>query len=385
MELKVVTEEWRPIVLDGSQTRYLVSNLGNIWSVINGKLLNPSVSSGYKYVTLSHEGKKYKNNIHRLVAITFIANPNNLEYVNHKNGDKFDNRLENLEWTTPSGNKQHATDTLGADGPRVGVYQYSLDGTEFIAHYDSIAEAARQTGTSQTGITDACRGKYNMSGGFTWRYVDATRLIEDREPEGFRHPDHPNYIITSDGKVYSSMFRKYMTQQTDKNGYQCVSLCTKGHKQNFVVHVMVAKFFVHNPDPLNKIYVNHINNKRDDNDYRNLEWVTHAENIDHAYKHGGLRKKLGPVVQYDNLGNEIQRFISISEAARAFKVTPSAISIACDGTGNCCGFRWKYADLVPMPNALLLNIVPIYTNKDNINSQQPPTSETKHLTLSIIN
>ncbi|CAH6419400.1 HNH endonuclease [uncultured virus] len=357
MELKVITEQWRPVSINGSESGYFISNQGNIWSSKSESLLNPGLCSGYKYVILYHENRKHKLSVHRLVAITFIPNPNNLKYVNHRNGNVSDNRVDNLEWISSSGNKQHATKILQVNGPKVGVDQYSLDGTIFIAHYDSIAEASRQTGTPQTGIVFACRGKYKSSGGFKWKYTDATRLIEDPQPEGMRHQNHPCYIITNTGKIYNTATRKYLTLHSDKNGYQCVSLCTNGNKQNFVVHVLVARFFVPNPDPVNKIYVNHINNKRDDNDCRNLEWVTQSENINHAYRHGGLAKKLRSVIQYDMNSVEIQRFVSVSEAARFINVDPSGIHQACKGTmQQHHGFKWKFADEMPINKYLSLNI-----------------------------
>lgn len=190
-------------------------------------------------------------------------------------------------------------EVLGVGSWGVGVDQYSLDGTKFIAHYDSVAEAARQTGAPDAGIIRTCRGQNKSSGKFVWKYSDNTRLIDDIEPEGVKHPDHPAYIITNTGRIYNTGTRKYLALRTDANGYKGVSLCTNGNRQNFVVHVLVATFFVTNPDPETKRYVNHINSKRDDNDYRNLEWVTQPENINHAYKHGGLKKKLRPVIQYD--------------------------------------------------------------------------------------
>lgn len=358
MELRVITEQWKPIIMNGITFNYLISNFGNVWSPRSNMFLKQSLSSGYNHVTLRNDRNISKFSIHRLVATMFIDNPNSLEYVNHKNGNKLDNRVENLEWLSPSENKRHGSNVLKANGPKVGVDQYSLDGSTFIAHYDSIAEASRQTWTSNTGITSVCRGKYKSSGGFIWRYSDVSRTLEDTEPEGLRHPDHPDYIITNNGKIYNTSTRKYLALHNDRNGYTCVSLCTNGRKQNFVVHVLVAKFYVYNPDPINKIYVNHINNVRDDNDYRNLEWVSQSENIDHAYKYGGLAKKQRAVIQYDLLNNEINRFISINEASRMINGDSSGIHQVCNGLmGHYYGFRWKYANVIGNNISLSLNII----------------------------
>lgn len=110
------------------------------------------------------------------------------------------------------------------------------------------------------------------------------------------------------------------------------------------------------------LYVNHINSKRDDNDYRNLEWVTQVENIDHAYKHGGLAKKRKPVIQCDEHFNEIQRFESVSAAARAIRGDHSGIHQVCQGKmQHYHGFKWKYADAVVTSPKLTLNIVDIKT------------------------
>lgn len=133
------------------------------------------------------------------------------------------------------------------------------------------------------------------------------------------------------GKIYSIVSGKYIVQRTDKNGYKCASIYTNKQRKNVVVHILVATLFIRNLDPVNKIYVNHINSKRDDNNYDNLEWVTQSENIIHAYKYGGLNKKLKPVSQCDESFNEIRRFVSASEAARTFGVNGSAIYQACNG------------------------------------------------------
>ena len=128
--MQIITEEWRPVV--GYENRYEVSNFGNVKSlkrdIITSRciykketfILKFANRTGYHVVKLYDglaKGKSYQ--AHRLVAISFIPNPNNYPFINHKNGIKNDNRVENLEWCTNSQNVQHAYDT-GLTNPKRG-------------------------------------------------------------------------------------------------------------------------------------------------------------------------------------------------------------------------------------------------------------------------
>lgn len=127
-------EIWKSV--PGYDEFYEVSNKGNVRSkerkvranirnvkerLIKGKMLKKNLKkNGYYTVDLSKNAKTKTVSVHRLVALAFIPNPNNLPVVNHKNGIKTDNRVENLEWTTHASNHQHAE----AIGLRENVGQY---------------------------------------------------------------------------------------------------------------------------------------------------------------------------------------------------------------------------------------------------------------------
>lgn len=108
-----MTEEiWRDI--DGYEGFYQVSNLGNVRRLNKTKpprILKQSLCRLYLRVDLCRDGKRKSCSVHRLVAETFIPNPDNKPEVNHIDGDKLNNRAENLEWCTSSENQLHAVAT----------------------------------------------------------------------------------------------------------------------------------------------------------------------------------------------------------------------------------------------------------------------------------
>lgn len=102
-------EQWSPVVIDGLLYNYQVSNLGRI-KRNDGYILKPTKrKDGYMCVTLRRNEKKKTMLVHRLVISAFIPNPNNLPQVNHKDEDKTNNRLDNLEWCTNKYNANYGT------------------------------------------------------------------------------------------------------------------------------------------------------------------------------------------------------------------------------------------------------------------------------------
>lgn len=118
------------------------------------------------------EGKAKRYLIHKLVAETFIENPNDYKYINHKDNNTKNNKIENLEWCTQSYNIQYAYDKGNKIPPHMkAVNQYSLSG-KFIKTWNSLSEAGRELNIYSTNIGKVCKGKRNQTGGYKWAYTE---------------------------------------------------------------------------------------------------------------------------------------------------------------------------------------------------------------------
>lgn len=168
-------EEWSDIA--GYEGLYQISNYGEIKSSYTNKILKPNhENTGYLTVALYKSSKVRRCKIHRIVAETFIANEHKKPVVNHKNGDKTDNRVQNLEWATHKENMQHAFATglkVGVNHPNnkksIPVAQYDKN-MNFVKLYPSINEAGRN-GFRTEEICKCCKGKKKTTGGYIWRYA----------------------------------------------------------------------------------------------------------------------------------------------------------------------------------------------------------------------
>lgn len=147
---------------------YWVSNLGRFKNsfgiiVINSK---PTLS-GYRVVGI--DNATYR--LHRVVAQTFIENPENKEQVNHIDGNKTNNAVNNLEWVTNQENQIHKFKTgLGNNFTRK-IGQYDLE-DNLIKEFGSIVGAAKELNIGKSGIWGVCKNRYKQTGGFIFKYLD---------------------------------------------------------------------------------------------------------------------------------------------------------------------------------------------------------------------
>ena len=160
-------EIWKDI--QGYEGLYQVSNLGRVRSR-NGLIHLNTNNYGYKHVTLSKSNVQKTALVHRLVAEAFIENPFELPQINHKDGNKNNNAVINLEWTTQKDNNRHAIKTNLRKAKRILLVDSE---NNIVKEFNNRMEINDFLGRKvcQDSITRCCNGKRKTAYGFSWRYA----------------------------------------------------------------------------------------------------------------------------------------------------------------------------------------------------------------------
>lgn len=188
-------EIWKDI--KGYEGLYQVSNLGNIKSFSKKRnhqdeiILKPWLSHGYPTVGLFKNNIGIQRRVHRLVAENFIKKENkNHNIVNHKDGDKTNNNIKNLEWCTQKENVAHAINnhlfnphnqnhskTKFKRRNLKPIIQLDKNG-KVLKKWACIADVERELGYKNSHITECCKGKLKSSRGYIWKYEEKERIIK---------------------------------------------------------------------------------------------------------------------------------------------------------------------------------------------------------------
>lgn len=177
MKILAIDEKW----IKNYENLYSISKDGVVTSYVHKKprkMRNDIDKDGYFRIVLCKNKTRKKYFVHRLVAQTFILNPENKPEVNHKNGIKYDNRVQNLEWVTRKENEIHAykNGLANSNGAKrhnsKAVIQLSKNSDKIIREYESIRQAERETGIHNESISMVCNNKQKTAGNFVWRFKE---------------------------------------------------------------------------------------------------------------------------------------------------------------------------------------------------------------------
>ena len=266
----------------------MIDEDGNIYNTLTNQYLKGNIGeNGYKYYRLSKNGKKKMYYTHRLVAEHYIDNPNNLPVVNHIDGNKLNNNVNNLEWVTYSENTKHWKDNNNIVRKATEYYKEDLPNE-------------------------------------IWK-------------------EYKNYYVSSCGRVRHKV-KNNLLKPSLTCGYYKVRLSENGLVEDCMIHKLVYKVFNGEYDT-NKYIIDHINGDKLDNRIENLRLLTNSENTNAALYETKTNSSAKSVAQYTLDGEFLKSFPSIRLAAKELGLDSSTISKVCRGINKTHGgYIFKYIE-----------------------------------------
>jgi hypothetical protein len=329
---------------------YIIYKSGKVYSMKAKRYLENNERDGYHFLSLyNKDGKREQHGVHRLVAFAYLDNDDFEVYtfVNHKDGNKLNNQLSNLEWCTPTHNMQHAVKTgLTKHGGKF-VYRCDING-DILAEYESITVAVKESKTSRRTIIKSLQtGK--LYGNYIWKYKEKEEIKEkfrELEDEMWFYLELPVYKdiykISSNGRIWSDFSTKFLKPSEKDDGYLRINF----QRKMYYIHILVATMFVEMPADIDdkRYIVNHIDGNKQNNCHWNLEWITQKQNVQHAHSIGSFKKRR-KVVQLDLDLNVVEIYANttkVFESNSKFKV--QTISSACSKRMPAYDYFWLYEE-----------------------------------------
>lgn len=261
-----IFEIWKPII--NFEGRYFISNNGNIKSIkqLKNKTLIERIKkplldkhTGYLKTQLLKNGKYYNFFIHRLIAEYFILNPNAYEIVHHKDGNKINNYISNLEWTTRKNNRIYSI--INKKSSKHAISKLKL--------YPPLKEIEKIVNSP---FVEIWKNIINYEG--LYQVSNYGRI------KSLNRTDSNNH------KIFEKILKPIFSGTANT-----INLYKNGYKQRVSIHRIVANHFI--PNLFNYPIINHLNGNKKDNRFTNLEWCTYSINHKHAYEIGLKQPKRG--------------------------------------------------------------------------------------------
>ena len=283
MDNSIVEEVWKVI---SSFPDYEASTFGNIRNRTTLKVITFHENQGYLTSHLYRDKKRCPVKAHRLVAETFVENPDNKECVNHIDKNRSNNNINNLEWTTIQENNSHKIQTNFKYQKSFtrAVWMCDKETKQKLRKFKDANEAAVFINKDKqkviaSKIRCVANGDRLSTYGYYWEYEPYPSIEGELWKDITFIPEANGYEISSEGRLRNSKGTMFFGHKDD-NGYIRVCINEKLYR----MHILVAKAFL--PNPEDKPHVNHKDGVRDNNKLENLEWVTRSENMQHAYDTG---------------------------------------------------------------------------------------------------
>lgn len=266
---------------------YEIDENGNVYNVCSKKFLKGSIGeNGYRYYRLSKNNHKKMFYAHRLVAEYFLLNPDNLPVVNHKDGNKLNNNVNNLEWVSYSDNTKH--------------WHKNKEKIQINREY----------------------------------------YIEDLPNEEWKQ--YKNYLVSSYGRVRHKK-NNNLLKPSLACGYYKVRLSNNGLAEDYLIHKLVWELFSNCDIPDYNTVIDHIDGNKLNNNINNLRKITLSENVKAALYEQKTNSSAKRVGQYSLDGELLNVFVSTRKAAEELNLDSSTISKVCRGKNKTHGgFIFKY-------------------------------------------
>ena len=273
-------EEMKRVILDGEETPFMITKNGMLYREDTGNWYKPFENSGYLSYHLKWKNRTYPKRIHRLVAEAYIPNPENKPFVHHKDHNRYNNSVENLEWATVEENNN---DKLKREKQQIVDY----------SKYDYEDEEWKQ-------------------------YLDT------------------QFYVSNLGRVKNILTKNILKGNIRENGYLRVGLRIGKKITSFNVHNLVWLVWKGKQNGV----INHINGDKLDNRLINLEDISQSENILKACYETKTKKTI-PVGQYNDNNELIKIYQSQVQAEKELKLLRGSVSRAISNGGKTGGFYWK--------------------------------------------